>query len=514
MWSRIALITSNVFVFALFAWILLASRRPLCIDSRLVDKIDIITAKGSETVYACHMRKSVAFSPYLNEMLPYIKNRIHDVESALKAVGPLQQPVQIEIQLNNPWVFSVYDHSITIGEQLFLSEGHLEKAIFKAWYREREPENFAYSRLVEESITDFLLFLSKSEINIEDRYIGFRTKSGGIHWPQVIKTAQSYCNSPWKNSEHYQICISKKNIDSLLSDDLMELSLRPLVTSSLIDSYLQLPFGEKNEMIKGLSRFVTSKRDPPLNLIGAMWESHPSPIMMTREILKEMQEYMFRSSETKFSPSYKKLVSHFSESLRKKGFQDASSEVYFDFIYESDKPLDKSSSVFKQFQQISEAHKDLQIALVDGKNIWFMPSGDAMDQSLFSQVRAHSRIVEKCGVFDFAYVLSYANSAEKLMVLDSCKKKVPENLKSFIDEGPEGFARSNKDISFVQFHIPSLMIKSDMIPPKENVIALIQNRDVNSPVLQALGWQELQWEKKIDAYRPKAQIEAIQWFRF
>ena len=512
--SRAAFIISNVFLLALFAWVLLASRRPLCIDSKIVDKIDIIHSHGTDTVYACGVRKSVPFSPYLNEMLPYIKDRLQNVEVTLKAIAPLQKPVQIAIRLDQPWAFGLSDHTITLGEKLFLSEGHLEKAIFKSWYREREPSTFAYSALAEESITDFLLYLSKSEINIEDRLKGYRTTTKTVRWPQVIKTVSSYCESPWKNSEHYQVCFKDKNADEVLSENLMELSLRPLVTSSLIDSYQQLSFAEKNEMIRNFSAFVSSQRKPPLNLIGALWESHPSPILMSREVLKEIQEYMFRASETQSHGSYKLLVSHFTENLRKKGFQDASSEVFFDFIYESDQIIDKNSPLFRQLKKISDNNKDMQIALVDQKHIWFLPSTDPLERSLFNQIRSHQRIVEKCGTFDFGFVMDYASSVDKLMIIDSCKKKSPQELQAYISEGAEGFARNNKGISFVQFHIPSLMIKSDAIPPKTNVVALMQTRDVNSPVLQSLGWQELLWEKGVDAYRPKAQIEAIQWFRF
>ena len=512
--SRAALFISNVFLLALFAWVLVASRRPLCIDSKLVDKIDIVTSRGSETVYSCSARKSVPFSPYLNEMLPFIKDRLQDAEITLKGISPLHSPVQLEIRLNQPWIFTVENHAIVLGEKLFLSEGHLEKAIFKVWYREREPSTFAYSQLAEESITDFLLYLSKSEINIEDRLKGFRTKTDAVRWPQVIKTPASYCESPWKNSEHYQTCFVGKNSEDILSENLMELSLRPLVTSALIDSYQQLSFSGKNEMIRNFSSFVSSERRPPLNIIGALWESHPSPILMSREVLKEIQEYMFRASETQSHASYKLLVSHFTENLRKKGFQDATSEVFFDFIYEADQLVDKSSPLFKQLKKLSDNNKDLQIALVDPKHIWFLPANDSLERGLFVQIRSHQRIVEKCGPFDFAFVTNYASNADKLMIIDSCKKKSPQELQAYLVEGPAGFARNNKGISFVQFHMPSLMIKSDFIPPQANVVALMQTRDVNSPILQTLGWQELLWEKGVDAYRPKAQIEAIQWFRF
>lgn len=492
----------------------MVSRRPLCIDSRLVEKIDIVTSQGQETVWACYLRKSVTFSPYLHEMLPHIKDRLRPVEDLLKVVGPLRQPARLEIFLGRPWAFEVLDHSIYLGEQVFLSRGHLEKALLKIWYREQNPDAFAYNRLAEEIMTDFLFFLMEGDLKIEDRRIGMQTRITGSRWPQVIKSVQSYCDSPWKVSEHYQICFNKRNLEEFLAEDVLSFSLRPLISASLIESYQQLSFNEKNEVLRQFSQFISSQRVPPLDLIGAFWESHPSAILMGRHILKEVQEYMFRSEHSHVQPSYKRFVSYFTESLRKRGFEEATSEVYFDFIYESASTVNPKSDFFKDLQKLSENRKDLQVALVDGKSIWFLPSTYPLDLNLFNEIKSRHRMVETCGAFDFGFVLKYAEKAEKLVAVETCGKNNPQRLESYLSQGVEGFARANKNLSFVQFHLPSLMLKSEFIPPKENVIALIQNRDISSPILQTLGWQELNWDQGMDAYRPKAQVEAIQWFRF
>jgi hypothetical protein len=512
--SRIILIISNVLVIGMLGWLLYNGRKPLCIDSKVVEKIDIVTSHGREVVYSCNQRKFVPFSPYLHEMLPHIKDRVRDVETLTKVIGPLGRPVKLEILFNKPWLFEVMDHSVYMGEQMFLAEGHLEKALLKVWYREKRPETFAYSQLAEETMTDFLLYLAKGDIEFEDRYQGLRTKLGGARWPHVLKSIQSYCDSPWKTSEHFNICISGKHLPEFIGENLLQLSLRPLLSSSMIESYQELPFAQKNEFLKNIGSFISSPRNPPLDILGAHWDLYPSSILMGQEILKTMQEYVFRSSMSQTMPSYKLMASYLTENLRQKGFQEASSEVYFDFIYETQDTMDVSSPVFANLQALSEARQDIQIAVIDSKNIWFLPSRYSLDLNLFKEIKSRQRIVDMCGNFDFGFVKGYAQKTEKLMVIQSCGKYQPQKIESYIKDGPEGFARNNKQIQFVQFHLPSLLSRSEQIPSEESVINLVQNRDVNSPIIQALGWQELRWEKSVEAYRPKAQIEAIQWFRF
>lgn len=46
-----------------------------------------------------------------------------------------------------------------------------------------------------------------------------------------------------------------------------------------------------------------------------------------------------------------------------------------------------------------------------------------------------------------------------------------------------------------------------------DVLSVIQKRDLNDPIFKTLGWQELQWSRTLDAYQPRAQLDAIEWFR-
>ncbi len=46
-----------------------------------------------------------------------------------------------------------------------------------------------------------------------------------------------------------------------------------------------------------------------------------------------------------------------------------------------------------------------------------------------------------------------------------------------------------------------------------NVFDLVSKRQLDNPVFQSLGWQEIKYSQASEAYFPKAFIDAIEWFR-
>ena len=46
-----------------------------------------------------------------------------------------------------------------------------------------------------------------------------------------------------------------------------------------------------------------------------------------------------------------------------------------------------------------------------------------------------------------------------------------------------------------------------------NFFELVENRDVNRQEFRTLGWSQIQWSDDYYAYKPKATIEAIEFFR-
>ncbi|MNT26742.1 hypothetical protein D3C72_1623350 [compost metagenome] len=162
---------------------------------------------------------------------------------------------------------------------------------------------------------------------------------------------------------------------------------------------------------------------------------------------------------------------------------------------------------------LAKNRPSIHIALRDKKNIWMLPSQDPLPIASFDRIRATRTIVEKCGGFDFNYVLGFSSATEKLLVVEKCKSKKDVNYGRYLKEGAEGFASENKGIAFIQFHLPSLAMKSGALVAGKNVFDLIKAPESSNSVVQSLGWQEIKWNEQAAAYHPKAFIDAIEWFR-
>ena len=98
--------------------------------------------------------------------------------------------------------------------------------------------------------------------------------------------------------------------------------------------------------------------------------------------------------------------------------------------------------------------------------------------------------------------------------MEHCEPKAEVHYKEYLKSGAEGFALENTGMSFVQFHLPSLLMKREQLASVLNVQDFIKKRDVENPSFRSLGWQEVRFSQTANAYQPKAYVDAIEWFRF
>ena len=64
-----------------------ALKKPLCINSSLVNKIDKLGTQNTETIYSCSQYKKVTFSNYFYDYLPILEERFKHLEVALAQLG-------------------------------------------------------------------------------------------------------------------------------------------------------------------------------------------------------------------------------------------------------------------------------------------------------------------------------------------------------------------------------------------------------------------------------------------
>jgi hypothetical protein len=485
------------------------SRKPVCIDSKVVDRID----RGSEAVFRCAYNHHVSFSPFFNENLPRIEARVQQVEKFLENFGSFKSGVRVVVLKDKPNYFVIQDRVIFIGEPMLEARGHIEKALLKIWYRDQSQNLFAYENLFEEVYTDFVLYLIKTNLKIEDPFKGVQTKLAGSRWPQVLKSMQAYCQSPWKKSEHYQFCSELKDQDTLTRDEVIELSLRPLLVSSWIEAYKNLNFRDQYTFVRNIKDLVANDHNPDLPLVrtgGLLPQSNP--LAEASEAVKNVSYFLTTSQLMQNSEAHRVFVSLVANNLHRFGFNDSFGGAYFDVLYITDSKMDPNSEQFKQFITVAKQNPRTKIAIKDKNNLWMLPSVYPIRWKSLENLRADRTVYSKCGNYDFNLIWPFINVTDKLMILNVCEdKKI--NLAGYIKEGPEGFGSQNKGVSFIQFHIPSLLMRKDQLSHVDNIYDLVTRRELDNPVFQSLGWQEIKYSEKADAYRPKAFVDGIEWFK-
>ena len=104
-------------------------KKPLCIDSNIVYKINNIKADITETIYSCNQFKKVPFSIYLYENLNSLEARLYRLEAVLTQLS-INDKYQIAIDNINKTQLSELNNGIQIGIDL-LATDRLERALLQ-----------------------------------------------------------------------------------------------------------------------------------------------------------------------------------------------------------------------------------------------------------------------------------------------------------------------------------------------------------------------------------------------
>jgi hypothetical protein len=449
----------------------------------------------------------------LAENINDLQARILNLETLLNSLKPFNNKIQISIFADRPYYFNVQQNSIEIGQELFFALGHLEKGIVRLWYRENAQGWFLTNNIFEEVIGDFLMFVNTGSFEVIDPIHKFKTKVGGARWPQVIKSVQGYCESSWRLSDHFENCLNVSRRSDLNSSEIIQLSLRPLVTSSWIKSFKNLGFRERSEFLKSLPQILSLDSLSSEQLLSQLLNEN-QPVQQALLTIRNFHTLMTSDEKMMTQDSYRLFTSQFANDLRSSGVNDAFAEAFFDFVFKSEnEKISTSSKTFKNMQNLALKNPNMQIAIHDSENLWMLPSDYPIQLKAFGHIKTNKMAIVRCGSYDFDYVLSYAESTEKLLIVDKCNSKTPLDFSDFFDNGVTAFSTKNDSVNFIQFHLPSLALRKTQLATIKNVYHTIENREVDNSVISTLGWNELNWDNSAKAYRPRAVIDGIEMFR-
>lgn len=471
-------------------------QKPLCIDSKVVERIDRISPEKTERLWACRFDLDVPFSPWMKAEKKRLDRQLQEIERGLSQLAPFRHPLRIVVLPHRPKVFRVHAGVLFIGEELFQAEGHLQRGLIKAWLRERNAV-FGEGELREEILTDLFQFALLGKFEIEDPSRALKTKLAA-RYPQVLKDSKTYCASPWKLSEHIEFCHQEAR---LFADQSWLWSLRPLLTVALIEAWGKQSVLERISLLNDLSRALQSESE---DVFAAAPEQGFEGVQTTLlSLMDDLERRVQKSGEhgARFFQSFR-------SELQALGWSRGEAQFTTDWMITTPEVLRGDEPWLEALRQMDQGQRRPRIAIRDPEGLWLMPTRHRLPLAPDQEIPSHRRIVLHCGEMSFETALGLSATSERLIVIESCDGKVPK-LATWMSQGPEAFAAVEKEVRFVQLHLPSLARAQEGLAVQKNLF----DQENQFELAETLGWEELVWMEEIKAYRPRAQIDAIEWFR-
>lgn len=492
--------------------LILVTKKPICIDSNSVEKIDRVTANKTETIYKCTSQIRVPYSSYFEKNVDQLEGRVESVLLFLNKIQPLQSRFKIVINEVKPIEFGIKDNVLRIGSNLLDSPGHFERAIFKIWLNERVNSKMDPENLFTEVASDFLYYAYNGSLNIEDPLVKIKTKIGNSKWPNVLKSKEGYCDSPWKISEHYGSCGSMESESQLSNQTVLALSLRPLLTSVWIKSFSEMTYKSQLLFISKFSDYIkTQSLNSEKAIEMFLTDTHPLKQGMLN--IKKITDFLNSSNLVQSQSEYREFYARLAINLQQAGVNDSFAEAYFDYLFEYPDNLSTKSEFFKSLTALAIKNPNLQIAVKDLNQIWILPTQSSLPLKTFDQMKSQQHVFFACLGLKDINMSQFFNQTEKLLLVKGCDEKKKVDFASLVSGGVRSFSGANKNLAFIQFHLPSFEMKAKELAHIKNFFELVKNRDVTRAEFQTLGWSQIKWYEDSQAYKPEAVVDAIQLFR-
>ncbi len=501
-WWTGALLFTLVLFLVVFAYL---ARKPLCIDSKLVEKIDSVSSAGTSVAYRCSLRRHVEFDPLLAAQSRDLNRKFQKLERFFDLVGPLQSRITLTIIAGNGTFFKINDHELLLSESILKSPGELEKAVLKIWFQERSA--VSSQPLLEESLTDLLSFAATGQLDLQNIRSGLKLRQDReARWPRILSTFKGYCQGMWTSTEDLKRCSEKISAGAKAGSGQIHLqSLRPLLTQALIESYLSLSATDQIEFMRSFSAQLSTAEFQEKNF----GQSEMAPIQQGyREASSQLENWTyFLNRMADRSAVLQKFSMIFESSLKRRGFDSSSSQSLIDVLVftETLRP-EQTRDLLKQ---IEKNEKDLIAVELEKGQVQMNFGYETIDSQLFAPIMAATGLYLHCGIPNLYQIGQFAKRAQRLIYVHYCPGQ-EIRLEGLFSEGIKSFALQNPDLKFAEFHMPSLMLAIQKMPGV-NPLQVLAEAPGSS--LQKLGWQKPHYDKIINAFHAESAIEMVNWYR-
>lgn len=462
------------------------SRRPLCIDSTIVQKIDRWSV-DSETLYGCASGRAADFAPELMRLRPALEARLRPFERTMARLGVDLPGLRLVIPADRPYAYRAEQGRLFIGEELLRARGHLERAALHAWLTEIDGGSSRWRR---HALADALTMVIFGDLELRDPVFARDLR---VHESQVALTSpESPCTSSWRASETYERCLREGEAPEGAT---AEVTLRAVFASAMARSYQSLGFAERIAIARRARVLgpATHARTP----VAAEAGSLAALFAEARSFERELEVRLGRLGEPGRS-WFRALGAE----LRRRGLPQDPRAIEIETLVVDERGNEHRAEL------VSGTRAGL--ALLTEGGLRFPPSSELFARP--EDLRARNLVWIGCRELSFGRVLEFDFGARKLLAVKSCDEEKID-LRPWLRGDTPSFSKANPGVAFVVFDLPSLRSRERHLDRALDVWGKVEGGVGDETLRDTFGWRSVEILNDGGLSKPRAFIDAIEWFR-
>ena len=436
------------------------TKKPICLDSSLVAKIERWSTQDVATAYACQRSKWIPYDEIFEQKLPEIAKKLHPLELLLEThLSPSSPWINIVWLENSKNSLRLLDQKIFLSQDLLWDPLTLSDSVARLWIRHQSPGGHLEKSVLEGAFAHLF--------NLE----------AGLTNPHL----RPWLNSVRTDSQGYLLVGS---ISKPLGDALF-LGLRDLSVGEVTSI--------RHELIQYISSFTTE----------TLSESDTSATLQELSVKIENIFLQLGSNTHSHSEAWLHWIEQ-SHALMPP-FQNQ-----FQSLVKIGPDLESQLTDFVQTFQDRESLQKPNIIFESNSKVWLGGGSEPLPISSVQAAKAFQLVYLSCRQPLPAIIDQLKSQADHLLIGKHCGPLEKLVFAGLLRGGIGEFAKDNPELSFVLMHTGSLPKES---PETYQILNSVNSKQWGNPALLDIGWQAPQWDEQIRAFRARSVIDAVESFR-
>jgi hypothetical protein len=312
----------------------------------------------------------------------------------------------------------------------------------------------------------------------------------------------------------------KKNVLVVSPDRLAGESFERFLMNAVLSANIKT---ENHQFIGFLSDWLTANNAEE-SVLAEVWNQSFSRLSLTEKFKVKSEIYNKIKNESNFlevSMTENMLSLLSSDSLSVKNFKSSfqsnlesfgliAGESHFDLVIQV---AEGAKFNLKDMASQAKRFAPNRVLFQDSSGSYILPYLIKIEASRISDVRADLRVFIVKDESDKIEFNNFFANTDKLIVLNSKSSGEEINFKHLFAGNPARFLQSNKHYNFIQFHIPSLIYRLSELKGVSNFFSFLKEEKSSQLKEESLGWAAINWSKDVEAYKPVAVYDVIQYYR-